>query len=116
MSQLIGLRYSPLLNQKKLVENSNSIQSYHTMNLVLKGEALDLVRNPSVPVYMYISSWIIFLRCFEIVHPTPTINSDFEGKSNFKSGTSSDKIIYKAKGPNVFSIDQTIGYNKRFIV
>ena len=53
VSQVMILRYSPVLKQK-LVQTSDSIQSFHTMNYVLIDEALDFVRNPSVLVYMYI--------------------------------------------------------------
>ena len=55
-SQLMGLRFSSVL-KLNLVQTSNSIQSYyHTIDYALIGTALDLVRNPSVLVFMdYIS-------------------------------------------------------------
>ena len=53
VSQLMGLRYSPEQKQN-LVQNSNSIQTYHMMNYALIDVALELVRNPLVLVYMYI--------------------------------------------------------------
>ena len=40
VSQVMSLRYSPVIKQK-LVQNS--IQSHHTMNQALADEALDLV-------------------------------------------------------------------------
>ena len=59
VSQLIGC--SPVLKQK-LIQTSKSIQSYHTMNEALIGETLDLVRKPSVPVYLKIVIDQIFPR------------------------------------------------------
>ena len=47
-----------------------------------------------VQVYICISSWIRSLRSSENVHQRrSTKNSDREEKSDFKSGTSSDRII-----------------------
>ena len=53
VSLLMGQKFSPVLKQN-LVQTSNSIRSYHTIDYALIGEALDLVRNPSVLAYMYI--------------------------------------------------------------
>ena len=59
-----------------------------------------MVRNPSVLVYMYVYLCGLDLSAaLKVSTRKPINNSDRKEKSDFKSGMSSDRIIYKAKGP-----------------
>ena len=52
--------------------------------------------NPSLPVYMYILAQLDSSIALKMPTERPNKNSDRKKKSDFKSDTSRNKIIYKA--------------------